>query len=70
LGRAIYVLSTTTVILGMFRLDLGLPVVIVYAIGTACTIFFYFYIDIYKRVSGDLDQSHEETQKLLGVNTF
>ncbi len=58
-----------TVVLGMVAHEVAyLMVAYLIAIGSA--IFFYFYIDIYKRVSGDLDQEHEETQKLLGVNNF
>jgi hypothetical protein len=72
LGRAIFVLSTVTVILGQLTYEVGLPVILVYSIAIGTAVFFYFYIDIYKRVSGDSEdhKDYTETQKLLGVNNF
>jgi len=64
------VLSTVTIILGLLSFEVGLPVILVFSIAIGSAVFFYFYIDIYKRVYGDLDLEHEENQKLLGVNNF
>jgi hypothetical protein len=70
LGRSIFGLAMATIILGMFRHQLATEVIVVFFIVIGLKLFLYFFVDIKKWLSGDIDyeQLNNENEALLVGN--
>lgn len=57
----------TTIILGLFRHEVAVEIIVVFIIAIGLKLFLYFFVDIKKWLGGDIDYEHlnSENEALL-----